>query len=340
MAVGVLDENKNPLMPCSEKRARKLMERGEAKGYYKKGIFCIILQRPPKTNFKQNICIGIDPGSKFNGYSVKSEKHTLLNIQSKAVDSVKKKMEERSMLRRGRRQRKTPYRKCRFNRSVKERLPPSTKSRWLQHLNMIEWMNKIFPITHVAVEDIKAETKKGKINWNKNFSPLEVGKNWFYKNVEEQYTLYTFQGYDTFNMRNSYGFHKNKEKSEKDFYTHCVDAWCIANEVIGSHTEIDNKRVLYLKPLMFHRRKLHEILPKKGGFRRKYGGTISDGLKRGTLVVHNKWGRCYVGGSSKGKISLHNINNGKRLCQNAKKEDLKILTIIRNLQEQVHSSND
>ena len=58
--VGVLDVNKKPLMHCSEKRARKLMERGEAKGYYKKGIFCIILQRPPKTNFKQNICIGID----------------------------------------------------------------------------------------------------------------------------------------------------------------------------------------------------------------------------------------------------------------------------------------
>ena len=135
-------------------------------------------------------------------------------------------------------------------------------------------------------------------------------------------------------------FKKNAVKSKKDFYTHCVDAWCIANEVIGSHTEIDNKRVLYLKPLMFHRRKLHEILPKKGGFRRKYGGTISDGLKRGTLVVHNKWGECYVGGSSKGKVSLHNINNGKRLCQNAKKEDLKILTTIRNLQEQVHSSND
>ena len=71
---------------------------------------------------------------------------------------------------------------------------------------------------------------------------------------------------------------------------------------------------------------LHEILPKKKGFRRNYGGTISEVLKRGTLVVHSKWRECYVGGSSKGKISLHNINNGKRLCQNAKIEDLKILT--------------
>ena len=331
--VGVLDKAKKPLMPCSEKRARKLIEKGEAKGYYKKGIFCIILQREPKKRFKQVICIGIDPGSKFNGYSVKTKSSTFLNLQVDAVTTVKKKIKERSMLRRGRRSRKTPYRKCRFNRKVGNRIPPSTRARWLQHLNILEWINKIFPITHVSVEDIKAETKKGKRNWNKNFSPLEVGKNWFYNCIKEQFKLYTFQGYDTFNMRNSYGFRKNADKSEKDFYTHCMDAWCLANEVIGSHTKIDNERVLYLKPLIYHRRKLHEVLTKKKGFRRTYGGTISDGLKRGTLVIHFKYGLSIVGGASKKGISLHNVNTNKRLCQNAKKKDLKILTIIRNIRK-------
>ena len=71
---------------------------------------------------------------------------------------------------------------------------------------------------------------------------------------------------------------------------------------------------------------MHEILPKKKGFRRNYGGTISEGLKRGTLVVHNKWGMSYVGGTTKGRISLNNLENNKRLCQNAKPEDLTILT--------------
>lgn len=329
--VGVLDKNKNPLMPCSEKRARKLMERGKAKGYYKKGIFCIILQREPKNRYKQVVCIGIDPGSKFNGYSVKTESATVINLQVESVKTVKKKIEERSILRRSRRGRKTPYRKCRFNRKVGNRIPPSTRARWLQHLNIIEWMNKIFPITNVSIEDIKAETKKGKRSWNKHFSPLEVGKNWFYSCVQEQFELHTFRGYDTFNMRNSYGFHKNVDKSKKDFYTHCMDAWCLANEVIGSQTKIDNERVLYLKPLMYHRRKIHEILPKKKGFRRTYGGTISDGLKRGVLVIHSKYGLSIVGGASKKGISLHNVNTNKRLCQNAKKKDLKILTIFKNI---------
>src|SRR5690606_29462584 len=122
---------------------------------------------------------------------------------------------------------------------------------------------------------------------------------------------------------------KNKEKSKKDFYTHCVDAWCIANEVIGGHTEVDNIKTLFLKPLLFHRRKLHEILPKKNGFRRNYGGTLSEGLKRGTLVKHPKHGLTYVGGASKGRVSLHCYNTGKRLTQSAKKEDLKILTQIK-----------
>ena len=42
---------------------------------------------------------------------------------------------------------------------------------------------------------------------------------------------------------------------------------------------------------------------------------------------------CYVGGASKGRISLHAVNTNKRLTQLAKKEDLKILTIIRNIRK-------
>lgn len=332
--VPVLDEIKRPLMPCSEKRARKLLETGRAKPYWCKGIFCVILQESPKTDYKQEICVGIDPGSKFNGYSVKSAAHTLTNIQANAITTVKAKMEERAALRRGRRGRKTPYRKCRSNRAVKERLPASTKARWQQHLNVVRWMSKLYPVTHVALEDVAAKTMKGARKWNVQFSPLEVGKHWFAKQVESMgLPLYKFKGYDTYEMRKGYGFKKNSNKDKKDFYTHAVDAWCLANEVVGGHTEVDNERTLYLKPLMFHRRKLHEILPKKNGRRRPYGGTMSAGIKRGTLVKHPKWGLTYVGGTDGNRVSLHHINTGKRLCQNARVEDLKLYTTIKYLQE-------
>ena len=115
----------------------------------------------------------------------------------------------------------------------------------------------------------------------------------------------------------------------KSFNAHCVDSWVLANHVVGGHKKPDNKEILYIRPLQFHRRQLHVFVPTKGGKRKNYGGTISMGLKRGSLVKHKKWGLCYVGGASciKGKnnrISLHNMK-GIRLTQQAKYQDCKFL---------------
>lgn len=327
--IAVLDENKKPLMPCSEKRARKLLEKGDVKPYWFKGEFCIILQRKPKSTYKQDICLGIDPGSKMSALTIKSEAHTIKNVQYSAPTFVKKKVETRAEARGSRRQRNTPYRKCRFNRNVKSRIPPSTKSRWLQHLNLIKHFSKVYPINLIAFEDIKAVTLKGKIKWNRNFSPLEVGKNWFYNKVEKDYKLYLYQGFETYTFRNSLGLNKGKDKMKIAFESHCVDSWVLANQVVGGHTESENKRLTFLKPLNFYRRQLHMYCPTKHGIRKNYGGTLSLGIKRGTLVKHNKWGFCLVGGASKGRISLHALDTNKRINQNAKKEDLKLLTNLK-----------
>jgi len=77
-------------------------------------------------------------------------------------------------------------------------------------------------------------------------------------------------------------------------------------------------------PLRFHRRQLHHLQFSKGGKRLKYGGTRSLGLKRGSLVIHPKYGLCYIGGTPfKNKLSLHSLINGERICQSAKLEDIK-----------------
>jgi hypothetical protein len=65
-----------------------------------------------------------------------------------------------------------------------------------------------------------------------------------------------------------------------------------------------------------------------GGVRKRYGGTVSLGLKKGTLVEHVKYGLCYVGGNLRGRFSLHSLKTGKRLTQDARREDFKILTRI------------
>lgn len=328
--VPVLDKDKRPLMPCTERRAKRLMESGRAKPYWCKGIFCIILQDEPKNRYVQDVVIGIDPGSKFNGYTVKSEAHTLKNLQVDVITNVKAKVQERASLRRNRRQRKAPYRKCRFNRAVGNRLPPSTKSRWQQHINIIKWMEKLFKITHVVIEDIKAVSRKGAKKWNKNFSPLEVGKVWFENNVELlRLNFSKFAGYETYEMRKELHLKKNTNKAKKDFYTHCVDSWVLANRVIGGHTEVDSKHTVYLKPLVYFRRKLHRILPKNGGIRIAYGSTISLGITRGTLVRHPKHGLSLVRGNSNGRVSLHRLSDNKVLSRDALKHDLDLKTVLK-----------
>ena len=81
MSVPVLDSNKNPLMPCSEKRARKLMEKNTAKPFWFKGIFCIILQKEPSFRYTQKIVVGIDPGRNELCQNAKKEDCILLAKQ-------------------------------------------------------------------------------------------------------------------------------------------------------------------------------------------------------------------------------------------------------------------
>lgn len=117
--VPVVDKNRKPLMPTKPSRARRWIKEGKATPFWKRGIFCVRLNIEPSGEEKQDIAVGIDPGSKKEGFSIKSESHTFLNIQADAVTWVKKHMEVRRMMRRDRRQRKTPYRKCRLNRKKK-----------------------------------------------------------------------------------------------------------------------------------------------------------------------------------------------------------------------------
>ena len=88
----------------------------------------------------------------------------------------------------------------------------------------------------------------------------------------------------------------------------------------------ENKRFIRLVPLRFYRRQLHALQPAAGGIRRNYGGTRSLGFKRGSFVKYLKHGVCFVGGSSKGKISLHRIGTGRRFSQNVKITNIKFLT--------------
>ena len=144
--VPVLDQERKPLMPCSEKRARLLMDRKQAKPFWYKGLFCIILIKEPSDRKYQEVALGIDPGSKREGYTVATNKSVVLNITSNTPYWVKDHVETRRNLRRIRRYRKTPYRKRRNNRSFSRkinRIPPSTKARWQAKIRIVNSLIKI-----------------------------------------------------------------------------------------------------------------------------------------------------------------------------------------------------
>lgn len=320
-------DGKTPLMPTTPSRARRWVKEKKATYFWRKGIFCVRLNQEPSGRETQEICVGIDPGAKYNGMSIKSSSKTYFNVQYNAIDWVKGRMKSRARARNDRRMRNTPYRKRRSDRSVSFGTRPSIKARWQQHVNLVKYFSSILPITHVTIEDVKATTRKGCKKWNQAFSPIEYGKNWFYAAIKDLgYVLNTYNGYETFNFRKDYGLTKSKNKSREAFNVHAVDAWVLANQTIGGHTEVDNKDVLILKPLKFYRRQLHFFMFKKGHIRPNYGGTLSMGIKRGTLVRHVKHGLKLVGGSSNGKISLHQTDTNKRIGQGFKVSDIKILT--------------
>ena len=319
--VPVLSSTQKSLMPTSNWRANKLIASGKALRRFKAGLFYIQLTER-KDGVVQEVAVGIDPGSKREAFTVKSESATYLNVLSNAVGWVKDSIEVRRAMRRGRRFRNTPYRKCRWNRTIGS-LAPSTKARWQAKLRILDILGKLFPIKFVIVEDIKAKTWKGSKKWNTSFSPLEVGKSWFYQEIRNKgFVLDLKQGWETFELRESMGLKKTKKKLENCFEAHNVDSWVLSNWKVGGHTKPDNLNLVKMEPIQFHRRQLHMFQATKGGERRNYGSTISLGLKRGSLVKHKKFGITYVGGTSNGKVSLHDIKSGDRVCRNAKLGDL------------------
>jgi hypothetical protein len=326
--VPVVGSEGKPLMPCRPERARELVRSGRAVRRFDRGLFYIRL-KDRADGAVQPAAVGIDPGSKKEAFTVKSEAHTYLNIQTDAVTWVSKRMDVRRDMCRGRRGRNTPYRECRPNRkqgSAEGRLPPSTRSRWGWKLRICVWLSKYYPITVFTVEDVKARTRKGQRQWNRSFSPLEAGKGWFYGKLEKLARVEKYGGYDTKALRDALGLKKTKDKMSGRFDAHCVDSWILANAEVGGHSKPDNTRIMYVVPLRFHRRQLHYLQPKKGGIRPRYGGTMSLGLKRGTWVRHPRYGVTYVGGCGNGRISLHCLRDGRRLSQDAKPSDCAVLT--------------
>ena len=320
-----------PLMPCSPRRAKELMRKHKAKKQWRYGIFYIKLIERDIGNIQEISC-GIDSGSKREAITVKSKNKTFINILADARTGVKESLEVRKNMRKSRRSRKTPCRKNKYNRKRnKNFIPPSTRARYDSKVRIINILKKIYPISIYVVEDIKAKNKERQRNWNKNFSPLEIGKKYFYNILKTYGNLILKEGWETFEKRQFLKLNKTSKKLDKVFSAHNVDSWVLANFPFDIQIYPDNISMYYFQQIGLRRRQLHMLQFSKGGKRRRNGGTVSLGIPKGTVVkvrYKKKEILCYIGGNTKEKLSIHNMENGERISKDINKEDIKHMGYI------------
>jgi hypothetical protein len=325
--IPIISSNGNPLMPCHPARARQLLKNNKAKKQFTNSIFYLKLLKSSQENIQEISC-GIDSGSKREAITIKSKNKTFINILADARTGVKESLEIRSYMRSARRFRKTPCRKNKLNRKRNIIfIPPSTRARWNSKLRLINILKKIYPISIYIVEDIKAKSKEGQRNWNKNFSPLEVGKTYFYNILKTYGNLILKEGWETSKIRENLGLVKSKKKLDKIFSAHNVDSWVLANFPFNIQLYPENIDMYYFEQIGLRRRSLHMLQFAKGGKRRINGGTVSLGIPKGTVVrvkYKKKYKLCYIGGNMDGKLSGHDLETGKRISQSIDKEKIEI----------------
>ena len=118
--VYVLNQNGQPLMPTEAyAKVRILLKTGRAK-VIRRCPFTIQLQYS-STNYTQEVSLGIDAGSKHIGVSTTTKDKVLYEADVELRNDIVNLLSTRRQNRRSRRNRKTRYRKPRFNNRVSTR---------------------------------------------------------------------------------------------------------------------------------------------------------------------------------------------------------------------------
>jgi RRXRR protein len=258
-------------------------------------------------------------------------------------------MEQRAMMRRGRRGRRInrkvkfnlrAHRQQRFNNRRGKKLPPSIRANRQLELRVVVELNKLFPLTQIVYEYVQARG-------DKSFSPVMVGQIWMLKQLELIALTVTRFGWETSNLRDQLGLVKQKNhKGDAILETHAVDGIALASSYFLRYESFENTRergqvwvgevnlttpvfrVIRRPPVS--RRQLHLMVPIKGGIsgvrasgkpartknpsRRKYGGTTTrHGFRKGDLV-NSPRGIGYVSGDTEKQVSVSDFR-WKRLGQ-------------------------
>ncbi len=159
MRVPVLDMTKKPLAPTTPRRARLLLKSGKAAAF-RPYPFTIILKREIENPTLPDLKLKIDPGSKMTGLAIINQESGEVVFAAEIEhrgQAIKASLNARRSLRRGRRQRKTRYRKPRFENRTRPKgwLPPSLESRIENVCAWARRLQRAYPLKGVAYELVR-----------------------------------------------------------------------------------------------------------------------------------------------------------------------------------------
>ncbi len=166
MAVLVLDKNHTPLMPCSERRAKRLLTKKRARIHSMYPFVIRLVDRTVQTSVLQPARIKIDPGSINTGVAIvleNGEKQTVLSLMEirHRGRTISERLIARSGMRKQRRS-KLRYRAPRFaNRCRKAGwIAPSLQHRVDAVVNWTKRLMRYIPLTAITCETVRFDVQK------------------------------------------------------------------------------------------------------------------------------------------------------------------------------------
>jgi hypothetical protein len=327
--VPVLNVDGQPIMPTKASRARRWLRDGKAKVVHNDlGVFQIQLLQEASGTEQQDIVVGIDQGKLFTGMAVQSSKATLLMLHLELPFSiVKKRMEQRAMIRRTRRCRRIKrnfvfkirnHRQERFDNRKRRGLPPSINANKQLEKRVVSELLKIFPVTNFVFELVKA---KG----DKSFTPVMQGQLQQVAWLNSIAQTTPIEGWKTSILRDKLGLVKNKaNKSVQEPATHAIDGVALACHHFITFVEdkvnqcadwfgdvnITKSQFVVVRRPIYSRRRLHYLQTKEKGVRKNYGGSILvDNARKGDVISYTAETKNIIGYAAGSRGKSLAINN-------------------------------
>ena len=187
--VYVISKDGQPLMPTERHgKVRRLLRNKKAK-VVRRCPFTIQLLYDT-TTIVQKVTLGVDAGSKTVGLSATTKKKVLFEAEVTLRNDIVDLLSTRREMRGGRRNRKTRYRKPRFNNRKRKDgwFAPSVQQKIDSHIIVIGKVHKILPIRRIIVEVASFDIQKIK-NPDIQGKQYQEGEQFGFWNVRE-YVLF------------------------------------------------------------------------------------------------------------------------------------------------------